>query len=223
MDSAFENVCELDLVFHFDEVSFLGAICLHVAQFCLLSRRPITSSPRSSKAVSSSRRTFMRSIAPVSHRRNCTAYCAQLPLDLPIACMQYKRPQGRGKNHSHLPIPCLLAVVERSVLGVPACKHPWDGWRAGSQGLVRGRPECRNAGKIQRAIHTCSPSCPFRCLVPSPRNRSHACYGYRAYGARSEGHGIQYKSPDAVTESTRWWAYSKEQQCHPEILIRLCP
>lgn len=59
LDSAFENVCELDLVFHFDEVScvaFSNAACTRLTPGFSF-RRHITSSPKSSKAVSFSRRT----------------------------------------------------------------------------------------------------------------------------------------------------------------------
>lgn len=58
LDRAFENVCELDLIFHFDEVGFPSATCLDPAEGRL---RSTISSQRSYRAVSYSRPISTRS------------------------------------------------------------------------------------------------------------------------------------------------------------------
>ena len=67
LDSAFENVCELDLVFHFDEVrASQGIRAVPCSRSDPFPRRHITSSPRSYRADSSSKQTGPRSTVPVS-------------------------------------------------------------------------------------------------------------------------------------------------------------
>lgn len=96
LDRAFENVCELDLVFHFDEVSnfaydisFMDKLCFRFITFLL----------RSFKVVSFSKRTWKKLIKLVGIH----SYLAQIIMSFHSS--QSKRRLVRGKIPTHHPIP----------------------------------------------------------------------------------------------------------------------
>lgn len=146
LDSAFENVCELDLVFHFDEVRYVVSPWYDARpSMCVpFPRRHIISSPKSYRADLYSRRTSTRSTAPVSPHRHISApllngertYIHTLPY---IHANQCKRPRVHGRSPSCPRTHYLSAVAERSVLGVPVYRHPWGGSQEGSLGSARGK------------------------------------------------------------------------------------